>query len=219
MFARRRDVFEQAGLPIPQTWEEVLEAARRLHGNDPTYEPPGSSPDDSDLGPQLPGSENSTLSAEPDSDLYFHVNSSMNLDVNGTLDLLDLPVSNATGNVSDSTNSTRPPFYGFCISRAPGCPYTSFNLAAILAPMLVANGTAQGFHFDPDTMAPLMNNAAMRRALEIFRWVLGCCTAACTNALLACLSFSVLAFYVLDVAGTAGCYGCHGRGQACPVHV
>ena len=211
-------MFEQAGLPIPQTWEEVLEAARRLHGNDPTYEPPGSSPDDSDSG-----ALNVTLDTAPDQAWNFTWNASTNstappdiIDPNSTDYGDGLNSSDANSN---STNSTRPPFYGFCVSRAPGCPYTSFNLAAILAPMLVANGTAQGFHFDPDTMAPLMNNAAMRRALEIFRWVLGCCTAACTNALLACLSFSVLAFYVLDVAGTAGCYGCHGRGQACPVHV
>ena len=130
-------MFDRAGLPVPRTWDDVLEAARRLNGNNPIYVPPNAS------------AMNATATS----------NSTGNFSVNLT--------SNFT-NASYATTDP-PPFYGLCITRNAACPYTSFNLAAILAPMLVVNGTVDGFYFDPDTMQPLVRNAAMRRALEILR--------------------------------------------------
>ena len=122
----RRDVFKSANLPVPRTWDDVLNAARQLYGNDPTY------------------------IATNITTVNFTGNSSMNF----------------SGNLSASVP---PPFYGLCITRNAACPYTAFNLAAILAPMLIVNGTSDGFYFDPDTMQPLVRSAAMRRALEILR--------------------------------------------------
>ena len=122
----RRDVFQSANLPIPHTWDDVLQAARQLNGNDPTY------------------------IASNITTVNFTGNSSVNF----------------SGNVSASVP---PPFYGLCMTRNATCPYTAFNLAAILAPMLIVNGTTDGFYFDPETMQPLVRNAAMRRALEILR--------------------------------------------------
>lgn len=61
------------------------------------------------------------------------------------------------------------------------CPYTTsrpstrrtvcfsgFNLGAIWSSFVQSAGTKQGAFFDPITMKPLVNNDAMRAALELY---------------------------------------------------
>lgn len=60
------------------------------------------------------------------------------------------------------------PDYGSCIAKRPGTQAYS-ALWAIAGGYLQSKGTRQGAFFDPDTMAPLTDNAAFARALEIYR--------------------------------------------------
>lgn len=60
------------------------------------------------------------------------------------------------------------PDYGSCISKRPGAQ-AYYVMWSIAGPYLQSQGTRQGAFFDPDTMAPLTDNAAFARALEIYR--------------------------------------------------
>ena len=60
------------------------------------------------------------------------------------------------------------PDYGSCISRRPGAQAYSV-MWSIAGSYLQSQGTRQGAFFDVDTMAPLTDNAAFARALEIYR--------------------------------------------------
>jgi multiple sugar transport system substrate-binding protein len=60
------------------------------------------------------------------------------------------------------------PDYGSCIAKRPGTQAYS-ALWAIAGAYLQSKGTRQGAFFDPDTMAPLTDNAAFARTLEIYR--------------------------------------------------
>ncbi|GLI64166.1 hypothetical protein VaNZ11_007352 [Volvox africanus] len=58
--------------------------------------------------------------------------------------------------------------WGFCMSRQPKC-YNGYTFQTIQVPFLQAQGTSQGFHFNPDTMEPLINSSGTRRAAELYR--------------------------------------------------
>lgn len=60
------------------------------------------------------------------------------------------------------------PDYGSCIAKRPGVQAYS-ALWAIAGAYLQSKGTRQGAFFELDTMAPLTNNAAFARVLEIYR--------------------------------------------------
>lgn len=49
----------------------------------------------------------------------------------------------------------------------PDC-FNGFSLAAIWSSFVQSEGTKQGAFFDPDTLEPLIDNAAMRTAMDIF---------------------------------------------------
>ncbi len=60
------------------------------------------------------------------------------------------------------------PDYGSCIAKRPGTQAYS-ALWAIAGAYLQSKGPRQGAFFDPDTMAPLTDNAGFARTLEIYR--------------------------------------------------
>lgn len=60
------------------------------------------------------------------------------------------------------------PDYGSCIAKRPGTQAYS-ALWAIAGAYLQSKGTRQGAFFDLDTIAPLTDNAAFARTLEIYR--------------------------------------------------
>jgi multiple sugar transport system substrate-binding protein len=60
------------------------------------------------------------------------------------------------------------PDYGSCISKRPGAQ-AYYVMWSIAGSYLQTQGTRQGAFFDEGTMAPLTNNAAFARALEIYR--------------------------------------------------
>lgn len=60
------------------------------------------------------------------------------------------------------------PDYGSCIAKRPGVQ-AYYVMWSIVGPYLQSQGTRQGAFFDPDTMAPLTDNAAFARALDIYR--------------------------------------------------
>lgn len=96
----RSDLLQQAGLEPPQTWDDYLNVAKTLHGQD------------------------------------------FNGDGEGD--------------------------YGSCISKARA-QQSYWWIISIAAPFIQSQGTSQGTFFDTDTMAPLVNNAAFKRALEIYK--------------------------------------------------
>ncbi|GFR40153.1 hypothetical protein Agub_g709 [Astrephomene gubernaculifera] len=101
LFYYRRDFFEAQGLPVPATWEEVVDIAERYNGT------------------RLEGGGEGGA-------------------------------------------------WGFCMSRQPGC-YNGYTFQALQVPFLQAGGTSQGFHFDSDTMRPLLNSSGSLRAAELYR--------------------------------------------------
>lgn len=96
----RTDVLEEAGLAPPQTWEDYLDVASKIHGTD------------------------------------------MNGD--GEAD------------------------YGSCIFKKRNAQ-SYFAIQTFAAPIVQTQGTAQGFHFDNETMAPIINNAGWRKAFELYK--------------------------------------------------
>jgi multiple sugar transport system substrate-binding protein len=60
------------------------------------------------------------------------------------------------------------PDYGSCIAKRQGMQ-AYYVMWSIAGSYLQSQGTRQGAFFDPDTMAPLVDNVAFARALEIFR--------------------------------------------------
>ncbi|GLI71278.1 hypothetical protein VaNZ11_016406 [Volvox africanus] len=58
--------------------------------------------------------------------------------------------------------------YGACLDIHPSICKANFILIAMAAPYIQYRGTAQGVFYDPDTMEPLFNNAAMARAFELY---------------------------------------------------
>jgi multiple sugar transport system substrate-binding protein len=60
------------------------------------------------------------------------------------------------------------PDYGSCIAKRPGVQ-AYYTMWSIVGPYLQSQGTRQGAFFDPVTMAPLTDNAAFARALDIYR--------------------------------------------------
>ncbi len=96
----RTDVLSEAGLEPPQTWEDYLEVASKIHGTD------------------------------------------MNGD--GEAD------------------------YGSCIFKKRNAQ-SYFAIQTFAAPIVQTQGTAQGFHFDNETMKPLINNAGWKKAFELYK--------------------------------------------------
>ena len=96
----RTDVLSDAGLEPPQTWEDYLEVASKIHGKD------------------------------------------MNGD--GEAD------------------------YGSCIFKKRNAQ-SYFAIQTFAAPIVQTAGTGQGFHFDNETMKPLINNAGWKKAFELYK--------------------------------------------------
>jgi hypothetical protein len=57
--------------------------------------------------------------------------------------------------------------FSVCFNPDPGCVASYFTFLAILGPMLQTT-PSKGVFFDPKTMEPLVQNAAMHRALQVF---------------------------------------------------
>jgi multiple sugar transport system substrate-binding protein len=93
-------LLEQAGLEPPRTWDDYLNIAQTLHGQD--------------------------------------------FDGDGEAD------------------------YGSCIAKARA-QQSYWWIFSIAAPFIQSQGTTQGAFFNTETMAPLANNAAFKRALEIYK--------------------------------------------------
>jgi multiple sugar transport system substrate-binding protein len=64
-------------------------------------------------------------------------------------------------------NEDGDPDYGSCISKKRGAQAYWF-ITDIAASMIQSKGTAEGTFFDLETMEPLVDNAAFRKALEIY---------------------------------------------------
>jgi multiple sugar transport system substrate-binding protein len=96
----RTDLLEQEGLEPPRTWDDYLNIAQTLHGQD--------------------------------------------FDGDGEAD------------------------YGSCIAKARA-QQSYWWIFSIAAPFIQSQGTTQGAFFNTETMAPLANNAAFKRALEIYK--------------------------------------------------
>lgn len=100
MIYYRTDVLAENGLEPPRTWEEYLDVASKIHGQD------------------------------------------MNGD--GEAD------------------------YGSCIFKKRNAQ-SYFAVQTIAAGMVQSKGTAEGLYFDPESMEPKINNAAWKKALEIYK--------------------------------------------------
>ncbi len=96
----RTDILEAAGLEPPKTWEDYLEVASKIHGQD------------------------------------------MNGD--GEAD------------------------YGSCIFKKRNAQ-SYFAIQTFAAPIVQTQGTAQGFHFENETMTPIVNNAGWKKAFELYK--------------------------------------------------
>jgi hypothetical protein len=59
------------------------------------------------------------------------------------------------------------PDYSVCFNTYPGCVDSYFTFMGILGPML-QTAPSQGVFFQPDTMEPLVQNAAMNEALRMY---------------------------------------------------
>jgi multiple sugar transport system substrate-binding protein len=64
-------------------------------------------------------------------------------------------------------NGDGDPDYGSCISKKRGAQAYWF-ITDFAAPMIQSQGTSQGTFFDTETFEPLVNNAAFKRALELY---------------------------------------------------
>jgi len=64
-------------------------------------------------------------------------------------------------------NGDGDPDYGSCISKKRGAQAYWF-IHDFAAPMIQSQGTSQGTFFDTETMEPLVNNEAFKRALELY---------------------------------------------------
>ncbi len=64
-------------------------------------------------------------------------------------------------------NGDGDPDYGSCISKKRGAQAYWF-ITDIAASMIQSQGTSQGTFFSPENMEPLVNNAAFKKALEIY---------------------------------------------------
>lgn len=100
MLYYRTDVLEAAGLEPPRTWEEYLEVAAAIHGQD------------------------------------------MNGD--GEAD------------------------YGSCIFKKRNAQ-SYFAVQSMAASRVQSKGTSEGLYFDPETMTPKINNAAWKKAFELYK--------------------------------------------------
>ena len=100
MLYYRTDVLAENGLEPPKTWEEYLEVAAAIHGQD------------------------------------------MNGD--GEAD------------------------YGSCIFKKRNAQ-SYFAIQSVAASRVQSKGTAEGIYFDPETMAPKINNAAWKKAFELYK--------------------------------------------------
>ena len=58
--------------------------------------------------------------------------------------------------------------YGSCIFKKRNAQ-SYFAIQTFAAPIVQTQGTAQGFHFDNATMAPIVNNAGWRKAFELYK--------------------------------------------------
>ncbi|GLI66107.1 hypothetical protein VaNZ11_009817, partial [Volvox africanus] len=65
-------------------------------------------------------------------------------------------------------NGDGKPDYGVCLQRPRYC-FNGFSLTAIWSSFIQSHGTQHGAFFDPETMEPLVNNAAMALAMVIFK--------------------------------------------------
>lgn len=68
---------------------------------------------------------------------------------------------------SQDLNGDGDPDYGSCISKKRAAQAYWF-ITSVAGSMLQSQGTSQGAFFDTETMEPLIDNAAFRRALEIY---------------------------------------------------
>ncbi len=64
-------------------------------------------------------------------------------------------------------NGDGTPDYGSCIAKAKA-QQSYWWITSIAAPYLQSQGTAQGAFFNTTDMQPLFNNAAFKRALEVY---------------------------------------------------
>jgi hypothetical protein len=65
------------------------------------------------------------------------------------------------------------PDYSVCFNTNPGCVDSYLTFLGILGPML-QTAPSQGVFFQPDTMEPLVQNAAMKEALRIYATLFSC---------------------------------------------
>ena len=65
-------------------------------------------------------------------------------------------------------NDDGEPDYGSCIAKAKA-QQSYWWITSVAAPYVQSQGTAQGAFFDTETMEPLFNNEAFKRALEVYK--------------------------------------------------
>jgi len=65
-------------------------------------------------------------------------------------------------------NGDGEPDYGSCMSKKPNAQ-SYWMFGSMLSPLVQNQGTRQGIFFDPETLKPLVNNAAFAKALEIYK--------------------------------------------------
>ena len=58
--------------------------------------------------------------------------------------------------------------YGSCIFKKRNAQ-SYFAIQTFAAPIVQTQGTAQGFHFDNETMKPIVNNAGWKKAFELYK--------------------------------------------------
>lgn len=100
MMYYRTDILEANGLEPPNTWDEYLDIASKIHGQD--------------------------------------------------------------------MNGDGEPDYGSCIFKKRNAQ-SYFVIQSVAASMVQSKGTSEGIYFDPETMAPKINNAAWKRAFELYK--------------------------------------------------
>ena len=100
MMYYRTDVFEEAGVEPPKTWEEYLEVGAKIHG--------------------------------------------MDMNGDGEAD------------------------YGSCTFMKRNAQ-SYFAIQSVAASMVQSKGTGEGLYFNPDDMTPKINNAAWKKAFEVFK--------------------------------------------------
>lgn len=71
-------------------------------------------------------------------------------------------------NGTDVDGDGKADLYGTCFDIHPDICKANFILIAMVAPYIQYRGTSQGVFYDPDTMEPLINNAAMLRVLDLY---------------------------------------------------